>query len=80
MMDEGMVNLVDNILETTSTGDKRETVLNLLKAGAELEMLDETVKLVCRKFCLRQMAVVEWFTAMVEAQLEVMRKWAKQKT
>ena len=72
-MDRKTFNLVDVTLRYAPTGEKktpfkdgRAVTLRLLKTGAEMGQLDEAVRVVCRKFCLRPKAVREWFTANLE--------------
>jgi len=86
-MDKDIFELVDVTLKQSPNGDGRDTALNMLKIGAKIGKLDEAVGHVCRRFCLRPMAVVEWFTANLEdmtaetkKQIEAMRKCESQKT
>ena len=92
-MDKGTVDLVDVTLRHTPTGDEanpfkdgRKPILNLLKAGAEVGKLDEAVGLTCRRYCLRPLAVLEWFTAKMEhmtaetsQQIEALRQCENRK-
>lgn len=86
-MNKDIFELVDVTLKQSPNGDGRDTALNLLRTGAKIGKLDEAVVLVCRRFCLRPLAVVEWFTANLgnmtaetKKQIEAMRKCESQKT
>lgn len=93
-MNKKTFDLIDVTLEFAPTGDKanpyedwREPVLWLLKAGAEVRKLNEAVDIVCCKFCIRRLVLLEWFNAKLKSmtadtkqQVEELRTWEKQKT
>lgn len=86
-MNQGTIDFIDMMLKYNSEGDRRETVLGLLKGGAAIGKLDQAVDLVCRRLKLRRNAVLEWFSHKLEeitedtkSQIERVKTWENQRT
>lgn len=86
-MNQSTIEFIEMMLKTDSEGDRRGTVLSLLKGGAAIGKLDQAVELVCRRLKLRRNPVLEWFSHKLEVmtedtkrQIERIYTWENQRT